>query len=104
GLAEILIEIKQISEVVPSSYSLQQNYPNPFNSITKIHYELPKNGFVKLVVFDMLGREVETLVNEKQNEGTFEAKWNASHYSSGVYYYRLTMDGFSETKKMILIK
>ena len=98
------IGIKQISEVVPSKYSLEQNYPNPFNPTTNIRYELPKNGFIRFVVFDMLGREVETLVNEKQTPGTYEVTFDASKYSSGVYYYKLITDGFSETKKMILIK
>jgi hypothetical protein len=99
-----ILGIKPISEVVPSSYSLEQNHPNPFNPSTSIRYEIPKNGFVKLVIFDMLGREVETLVNEKQNAGTYEATFNASQYPSGVYFYRLMTDGFSDTKKMLLIK
>jgi hypothetical protein len=88
----------------PTIYSLQQNYPNPFNPSTNIRYDLPKNGFVKLVIFDALGREVETLVNEKQTVGTYEAPFNASKYSSGIYFYRLITDNFSETKKMLLIK
>jgi len=98
------VGINQISELVPSSYTLQQNFPNPFNPSTNIRYELPKSGFVKLVVFDALGREVETLVNEKQTAGTYEATFNASQYSSGIYFYRLTTDNFIETKKMILLK
>jgi hypothetical protein len=98
------VGINQISELVPSSYTLQQNFQNPFNPSTNIRYELPKSGFVKLVVFDALGREVETLVNEKQTPGTYEVTFDASKYSSGVYYYKLITDGFSETKKMILIK
>ena len=98
------IGIKQISEQVPSKYSLEQNYPNPFNPSTNIRYELPKNSFVKIVVFDMLGREIETLVNEKQSAGTYEVTWDATKYPSSVYFYRLTTDGFSETKKMLMIK
>ncbi|TRZ66353.1 T9SS C-terminal target domain-containing protein [bacterium] len=98
------IGIKQISEVVPSSYSLQQNYPNPFNPTTKIQYAIPHNGIVKLVVFDALGRVVETLVNENQTAGVYETEFNASRYSSGVYFYKLTTGNFSETKKMTLIK
>jgi len=102
-LAEI-IGIKRITELVPSSYSLQQNYPNPFNPSTNIRYGLPKNGFVKLVVFDVLGREVETLVNEKLSIGTYEATFNAALLSSGVYFCRLQTDNFSDTKKMILTR
>jgi hypothetical protein len=98
------IGVKQISTVVPNSFSLLQNYPNPFNPSTKIRYELPNNGFVKLVVFDELGREIETLVNEKQNAGTYESIFNASQYPSGVYFYKLTTDNFTETKKMLMIK
>jgi hypothetical protein len=98
------METKQISEVVPVTYSLEQNYPNPFNPTTNIKYEIPKNSFVKLIVFDALGREIETLVNEKQSAGIYEATFDASNYPSGVYFYRLTTDGFSETKKMILLK
>ena len=99
-----IIGIKQISSEVPSVYSLNQNYPNPFNPSTNIKYELPKNSFVKIVVFDMLGREVEALVNEKLSPGSYSIDWNASQYPSGVYFYRLTTEGFSETKKMILLK
>jgi len=99
-----LIGIKQISEIVPSSYSLMQNYPNPFNPSTSIRYEIPKTGLVKIVIFDENGREVESLVNEKQTAGTYEATWDASKYPSGVYFYRLTTESYSETKKMILLK
>ncbi len=103
-LDEIITGIKPISEQLPSHYSLKQNYPNPFNPSTNIRYDLPKNGFVKLVVFDALGREVETLVNENQQVGVYEATFNASQYSSGVYYYKLTSGDFLETKKMMLVK
>ena len=85
-------------------FSLSQNYPNPFNPSTNIRYDLPKNGIVKLVVFDELGREIKTLVNENQTAGTYEATFNASQYPSGIYFYKLITDGFSETKKMLMIK
>jgi hypothetical protein len=98
------IGITTISTEIPEKFSLSQNYPNPFNPSTNIRYDLPKNGFVKLVVLDELGREIETLVNENQAVGTYEATFNASQYSSGAYFYRLTTDGFSETKKMLMIK
>jgi hypothetical protein len=99
-----IIGIEQISELVPASYSLHQNYPNPFNPTTKIRYDLPKNGFVKLVVFDALSREVETLVNEHQSAGIYEVSFNAAHFPSGIYFYKLITDGFTETKRMMLIK
>ena len=98
------IGITTISIEIPEKFSLSQNYPNPFNPSTNIRYELPKNGFVKLVVFDELGREIETLVNEKQTAGTYEATFDASKFSSGIYFYKLQTENFSETKKMILIK
>jgi hypothetical protein len=98
------IGIANINSEIPASYSLSQNFPNPFNPTTNIRYDLPKNGFVKLVVFDMLGREIETLVNEQQSAGTYEANWNASQFPSGVYFYKLITDNFTETKKMLMVK
>ena len=98
------IGIQNISSEVPSAFSLSQNYPNPFNPTTNIRFDLPKSGSVKLVVFDELGREVATLVNEKLQPGTYEVDWNGSSYASGVYFYRIQTDEFSETKKMLLIK
>ncbi len=93
-----------ISYEIPEKFSLEQNYPNPFNPSTNIRYKLLKNGFVKLVVFDALGREIETLINEKQSPGTYEVTFNASRHPSGVYFYRVSTNGFTETKKMFLIK
>ena len=88
----------------PENYLLSQNYPNPFNPTTNIRYEIPKNGFVKLVVFDILGREVQILVNEKQNTGTYEITFNGSNLSSGIYFYTLTAGEYKETKKLVLLK
>jgi len=99
-----IIGINNISAEIPANYSLSQNFPNPFNPSTNIRYELPKNGIVKLDVYDALGREVETLVNEKQTAGTYEVTFNATQYPSGVFFYRLNTESFSETKKMILTK
>ena len=93
-----------LNNETPSTFSISQNYPNPFNPTTNIRYEIPKNSIVKLVVFDALGREIITLVNEQLNPGTYESTFNASQYPSGVYFYRLITDGFSETKKMVLLK
>ncbi len=93
-----------ISGKVPGNYSLSQNYPNPFNPATKIRFNLPKNSEVRLSVFDMTGREVETLVNGVFPAGTFEADWNPAELSSGIYFYTLKTNGFTDTKKMILVK
>ncbi len=92
------------SSIIPSSIELMQNYPNPFNPVTNISYSIPKNSAVKLVVFDMLGREVATLVNETQQAGTYKVDFDASKLSSGVYIYSLVTAGQSFSKKMILIK
>jgi photosystem II stability/assembly factor-like uncharacterized protein len=89
---------------IPIYYSLRQNYPNPFNPSTTINYELPITNFVSIKVFDVLGNEVETLVNEKQNAGSYSADFNAASLPSGIYFYKLVTEKFSETKKMILIK
>ena len=98
------IGIKPISSDIPKDFSLSQNYPNPFNPSTKIQFDIPKSSFVKLVIYDIIGREVATLVNEELKAGIYETGWNAVNYSSGVYFYKLVTDGFTETKKMILTK
>ncbi|MDD8018557.1 MAG: T9SS type A sorting domain-containing protein [Bacteroidota bacterium] len=88
----------------PSDFELYQNYPNPFNPTTVISYQLPVNSFVTLKVYDMLGREVVTLVNEKKGVGNYFAQWNASAFPSGVYFYRLEANEKREMKKMVLVK
>lgn len=98
------IGIHNITGNVPLKYELYQNYPNPFNPATVIRFSLPVNGHVKLSVYDILGREVSVLLNQKINPGTYETEWNASEYPSGVYFYTLKTDNFSQTKKMVLIK
>lgn len=90
--------------VIPAKPNLSQNYPNPFNPETNIKFEIPKGDLVKLVVFDAVGRELQTLVNAKLNPGIYSASWNAASYPSGVYFYHLRAGSFSETKKMLLVK
>ena len=89
---------------IPKEYRLFQNYPNPFNSSTRIRFSLPKGVFVRLVIYDALGKEVETIVNEYLNAGTYEVVWDASKYPSGVYYYRLHTAEYVDAKEMILVK
>jgi len=91
-------------EIAPSEFSLAQNYPNPFNPITAISYQLPMNTFVTLKVYDVLGNEVATLVNEEKSAGVHEVEFNATELGSGVYFYTLKADEFLSTKKMILMK
>jgi hypothetical protein len=89
---------------LPRDYSLSQNYPNPFNPSTAISYQLPAKSFVSLKVFDMLGREVATLVNEVKTAGTYSTTWNASGFGSGIYFCKMQAGSFSETKKLVLMK
>lgn len=98
------IGIQPISNEIPNSFKLYQNYPNPFNPSTKIKFQLKDAGLAQLVIYDILGRKVETLVNEVLKQGTYELDFYGSNYASGVYYYKLKSGFFSETKKMILIK
>ncbi len=101
------IGIVPISSTMPSEYNLKQNFPNPFNPVTKIRFSIPQVSSAAqtfLSVYDILGKEVATLVNEHLNAGTYEVDWNASTNPSGVYYYKLTTGNYTETKKMILIK
>jgi|WetSurMetagenome_2_1015567.scaffolds.fasta_scaffold41625_1 photosystem II stability/assembly factor-like uncharacterized protein len=98
------IGINYISSVIPNDFKLYSNYPNPFNPATKIKFDLPKKAFTSLIVFDALGRTLETLVNTELKEGSYEFTWNASKYNSGVYFVRIVSDKFVETRKMLLIK
>lgn len=88
----------------PSNYSLEQNYPNPFNPSTVIRYHLPRSGNISLKIYDAIGNEVKTLADEKQNAGSYSIEFNGSNLSSGVYFYKLESQNFSETKRMLLIK
>jgi hypothetical protein len=103
--------ISQISKDVPERYKLFQNYPNPFNSSTRIKYEIQKNSMVQLKVYDMLGKEIQTLVSEEQNAGTYETSFNGQNLSSGIYIYEIQVinkDGnsntYREVKRMVLLK
>ncbi|MEO8512699.1 MAG: choice-of-anchor V domain-containing protein [Ignavibacteria bacterium] len=94
---------------IADKFSISQNYPNPFNPVTTIRFAIPSNvksqtSNVKLVVFDILGKEVETLVNQQLKPGTYEVEWNGRNYASGIYYYRIQTENFVELKKMIMVK
>ena len=92
------------NQIIPDNYSLSQNYPNPFNPTTNIKFSIVKTGQAKLIVYDVQGREVQTLVNERLQPGTYEASFDGSALNTGVYFYKLITGTFSETKKMLLIK
>lgn len=98
------IGIKNISSETPGNFSLMQNYPNPFNPSTKILFNVPKNAFVKLSVYDMSGKEVEVIVNGELKAGKYEADWMPRNLASGIYFYSLNSSDFSETKRMVLAK
>ncbi|MBK8549985.1 MAG: T9SS type A sorting domain-containing protein [Ignavibacteria bacterium] len=92
------------NNTIADDFRLEQNYPNPFNPKTVIRYSLIENRFTTLKVFDILGNEVTTLVNEKQNAGSHSVEWDATNYPSGIYYYRIYAGNFTDTKQMILLK
>ncbi|MCC6864939.1 MAG: choice-of-anchor D domain-containing protein [Ignavibacteria bacterium] len=99
-----IIGITNTNNSIPEKFALHQNYPNPFNPETNIKFELPRVSNVKLAVYDILGREVSLLINNKMDAGIYNATWSAEPFSSGVYFYRLTADGFTDVKKMIVVK
>ncbi len=103
------IGVKNISSEIPEKYALYQNYPNPFNPITKIKYQIVENTLVRLKIYDMLGRELTELVNQYQKPGTYEVTFSTEmisgiKLSSGIYFYKISCDNFSEIKRMVLIK
>ena len=89
---------------LPESYDLSQNYPNPFNPATTINYQMPQTGFVTLRVYDILGKEVATLVNQQKNQGRYSVNFDASRLASGVYIYQLRVNDYVSSKKMLLLK
>ena len=98
------VGIQPMNTNVPAAYNLYQNFPNPFNPVTGIKFDIAKKGNVKLVVFDMLGRELSTLINESLNPGTYQVSFDGNNLSSGVYFYKLSTDSFTEIKRMIMAK
>ena len=98
------IELKQ-----PSNFYLTQNYPNPFNPVTKIKFEIPgqarnDNTLVTLKIYDLLGREIATLINEEKPAGKYEVEFNATNLPSGIYFYRIQAGDFIKTRKMVLLR
>ena len=95
--------------VLPEQYTLYQNYPNPFNPVTNIVFDLPEHGYVSLVVYDIMGREIARIFDGDLNGGHYKFNWNGEHRSgtmpaAGVYFYRLTANNFQQTRKMLIIK
>ena len=99
-----IIGIENISSEIPSGFLLKQNYPNPFNPSTVIRYSLAENGFTTLKVYDLLGKTIAVLVNENQRTGSYSVDFNGLDLPSGIYFYKLSVNDFIETKKMVLLK
>jgi hypothetical protein len=97
-------DVNDLMNQVPNRFALEQNYPNPFNPSTTIKYDLPKTSYVKLIMFDALGKQVRTLVNEEKSAGSYIVELNASNLPSGVYFYRIQTGDFIQTKKLILMR
>jgi hypothetical protein len=102
GCSGLLVSVENNEALV--SYSLSQNYPNPFNPSTSIKFEIPQSTFVKIIVYDVLGEEVATLLNEEKIAGTYEVNFNVKNLSSGIYFYTIYAGEFTSTKKMVLMK
>ncbi len=98
------VSVSESEHNLLNSYYLHQNYPNPFNPSTRINYNVGEPGLVQLKIYNVLGVEVATLVNEQQNSGNYTADFNAARLSSGVYFYSLSVNNFTQTRKMILEK
>lgn len=96
--------VKQINSSHPEKYALNQNYPNPFNPTTIINFSIPKQGFVSLKVYDILGKEAMTLINEQRQGGNYEVEFKANNLPSGIYFYRLVSGEFNDVKRMVLLK
>jgi hypothetical protein len=96
--------LNEITGAIPRTFKLLQNYPNPFNPSTTIQFSIPEQTFVKLEVFNSLGEKISTLVSEELNTGNYKYEWGPKNLSSGIYFYKLSSERFSEMKKMILLK
>jgi hypothetical protein len=100
----IVTAVNDEVETIPNEYTLYQNYPNPFNPTTNIRFSLPQSGNVKVVIYDAIGKQVETLVNNELNAGTHTISWNASGLASGIYLCRIEAGSFVQVNKMLLLK
>jgi photosystem II stability/assembly factor-like uncharacterized protein len=96
--------IQENTYTLPDEFNLKPAYPNPFNPSTTLEFDIPRTSYISMKVYDIMGREVETLVNEELNVGSYTVKWDATKYSSGVYFYKLHSENFTEMKKMLLVR
>ena len=103
-LSEMITSVRESPSELPATFTLEQNYPNPFNPTTTIRFVLPRAGFTELMIFNLLGEQVSTVVSERLNAGSYTVSWGAPHLASGVYIYRLQAGDYVETKKLLLIR
>ncbi len=104
GVVIIPVKVEEKSKEIPTKFELYQNYPNPFNPTTTIEFDLPERSYVRLVVYDVLGREIERVVDEELDAGKYKVKFDASNLLSGVYFYVLDAGRFRDVKKMVLVR
>jgi hypothetical protein len=104
GFLGVVTDVQNDADVVPGQFKLEQNYPNPFNPTTSFKVQVPGFKLVELKVFNILGQEVATLVNDEMPRGTHAVTWDAQGVAAGVYFYRLEAGSFIETKKLLLLK
>jgi len=101
---DLVTNVEETSPSIPTEFSLSQNYPNPFNPSTKISWQSPVGSWQSLKVYDVLGNEIKTLVDEYRSAGNYDVNFDASQLSCGVYFYRLLAGSFTQTKKMVVLK
>ena len=99
-----ILQVENPDKNIPIDFRLLQNYPNPFNPATTINFSIPVSARVTLKIFDVLGREVKTLVDKEMNPGNYSVHWNAGNFASGIYLYRLKADNYMQTRKLVLLK
>jgi Tol biopolymer transport system component len=104
SIKEILTDVKFSNSNLPVIFSLSQNYPNPFNPTTTVNFSVPKSGFVTIKLYDILGKQVATLINDNKPAGNYSVKFDGSKLVSGVYFYRMETGSFSQSRKLLLLK
>lgn len=104
GLDTQNLKITPDQQMISSAFQLYQNFPNPFNPTTTIEFSIPQSGMVTMTIYDVLGREVETILNEYRNTGYHNLRWNATNISSGIYFVRMQSGGFSQVRKLMVVR
>lgn len=100
----VVVSVINSSGIIPAAYNLYQNYPNPFNPSTSIKFDIPKTTYAKLIIYDVLGREVMKLIDEKLEAGSYDISWDGTGFASGTYIYKFVTNDYTDIKKMILVK